>query len=463
MSEPSPAVVTAVPPAKPASAGERLLSLDAYRGFIMLAMASGGFAFAEVFRKNASVQKCPAMQFLAYQFEHVEWVGCSFWDLIQPSFMFMVGVAMAYSYTKRQAMGQPWWQMFLHAVGRAFILVALAVFLSSDGNMTTFIFTNVLAQIGLGYPFLFLLWNRPAVVQFIAASTILVGYFLAFEQHPAPTPETYVFSKKVADKIDGAKFEDDWLTLQEEEPSIVGTSKKWRDTHQEGVPVHWHKNTNYASWVDCGVPGTDRTEGFPGLLNYFPRPKDPKTGATEWYEFNRGGYATLNFIPSLATMIFGLLAGGLLRSDRSQKQKLYWLIGAGLAALAVGWLLGITVCPLVKRIWTPSWAVFSTGWTLLMLAGFYAAIDMAGSRWWAYPLLVVGANSIAMYCMAQLMKPWVKANLARHVGYYIELNWGPMTTEFRDIYLPMIQSTAILLVLWLICLWMYRQKIFVRI
>jgi len=434
MSDPVNRPLPTEKPSGPA-ATERLVSLDAYRGFIMLAMASGGFAFAEVYRNNPSVQSGTLMKFLAYQFEHVEWVGCSFWDLIQPSFMFMVGVAMAYSYTKRASMGDSWGTMLRHAIGRAFILVALAIFLSSDGTMTTFIFTNVLAQIGLGYPFLFLLWNRPPMVQFAAALAILAGYWLAFEMHPAPTPEMY---------------------------PLVGVTDAWKEQHLTGVPVHWHKNTNFAAWIDCGRPGADRSTEFPGLLNYFPRPKT-KTGEVDWYQFNKGGYATLNFIPSLATMIFGLLAGGLLRSDRPQKQKLLWLIGAGLAALAVGWLLGMTICPLVKRIWTPSWAIFSTGWTLLMLAGFYAAIDMAGSRRWAFPLVVVGANSIAMYCMSQQMKPWVKANLMRHVGSFLEGALGPMSTEFKGIYLPMIQSSAILLVLWLICWWMYRNKIFIRI
>src|SRR3954452_15366167 len=79
-------------PTKPGP--ERLASLDAYRGFIMLAMASSGFAFAKVAatleKKNGT--STPLWDFLAYQFEHAPWVGCSFWDLIQPSFMFMVGV-----------------------------------------------------------------------------------------------------------------------------------------------------------------------------------------------------------------------------------------------------------------------------------------------------------------------------------------------------------------------------------
>src|SRR5690348_9708508 len=79
----------AAPPAgKPSP--ERLVSLDAYRGFIMLAMASSGFAFARAVKEFKLGG--PVWDNLAFQFDHVAWIGCSFWDLIQPSFMFMVGV-----------------------------------------------------------------------------------------------------------------------------------------------------------------------------------------------------------------------------------------------------------------------------------------------------------------------------------------------------------------------------------
>ncbi|MBW7937793.1 MAG: hypothetical protein H3C63_02840, partial [Candidatus Omnitrophica bacterium] len=70
---------------------QRLISLDAYRGFVMLAMVSGGFGLtqiAEKFPDNLWWER------IDYQLSHVSWEGCSFWDLIQPSFMFMVGVAM---------------------------------------------------------------------------------------------------------------------------------------------------------------------------------------------------------------------------------------------------------------------------------------------------------------------------------------------------------------------------------
>src|SRR5262249_54442501 len=132
---------TSPAPEKPA----RLMSLDAYRGFIMLAMASSfGGALAK-YAKNAGRTADPVYQFLAYQFEHVSWTGCSFWDLIQPSFMFMVGVAMPYSYASRKAKGDSEAKIFVHVLIRSVILIFLGIFLESNGKQrTNFTFVNVL-------------------------------------------------------------------------------------------------------------------------------------------------------------------------------------------------------------------------------------------------------------------------------------------------------------------------------
>jgi predicted acyltransferase len=392
---------------------ERLVSLDAYRGFIMLAMASAGFGIPtvahELTRRGLG---SPVWDFLAYQTDHAPCVGCSFWDLIQPSFMFMVGVALPYSHASRLSRGDAPGKMFAHAVWRAVALVLLAVFLSSPAWVTAhapaqgaavgvagtllnrhdlatnWVFTNVLAQIGLGYVFVYLLVGRGLRVQLGVIAALFVGYTLFFGLYP-----------------------------------VSG----------EGWFAHWEKNANAAHAFDVW------------FLNLFPRP--------ERFYFNEGGYQTLNFVPSLITMILGLMAGELLRGPRQGWDKLRVLVTAGAACLALGWLAGQVVCPLVKRIWTPSWAVYSAGWTFLMLAAFYWVIDLRGRRGWAFPLVVVGMNSIAMYCMSMLMKPWVRERLRTHLGQSL----------FAGPYGPIVLSAGVLLVLWLVCLWLYRRKIFLRI
>jgi predicted acyltransferase len=370
----------------------------------------------------------PVWSFLAFQTEHVPWIGCSFWDLIQPSFMFMVGVAMPYSFASRQRRGDSNLFIGVHVVIRALLLVLLGVFLSSNwSKQTNWTFVNVLSQIGLGYVFLFLLLGRGKAVQFAALTVILVGYTVYFYLHPAPGPDF------------------PWAD--------VGVKGDWE--HMTGWFAYWDKNSNAAAAFDVQ------------FLNLFPRP------AGKPFVFNDGGYQTLNFIPSLATMILGLMAGEMLRGPRSRWHKLGVLVGAGVACMVLGLVAGYLACPIVKRIWTPSWALFSSAWTFWMLASFFFVIDVVGYRAWAFPFIVVGMNSIAMYCMAQLMKGWVRDSIQTNLGGPHN-SWWPWWDNFLPpvskegalvygVYDPIVMSAAVLLVLWLICLWMYRKGIFLKI
>ncbi|HEV3121913.1 MAG TPA: DUF5009 domain-containing protein, partial [Isosphaeraceae bacterium] len=150
----------------------RLLSLDAYRGFTMLAMASAGLGIAKVAASQPFSEHF-LWDKLAFQVDHVMWRGCSFWDMIQPSFMFIVGVAMPFSYASRQAQGQTGSRQFRHALLRSVLLVLLGVFLSSQGHThTNWSFVNVLSQIGLGYTFVFLLICCPIGIQVLAIVAI---------------------------------------------------------------------------------------------------------------------------------------------------------------------------------------------------------------------------------------------------------------------------------------------------
>src|SRR5262249_48129454 len=129
-------------------------------------------------------------QFLSFHFDHAAWEGGGFWDMIQPSFMFMVGVAMPYSHASRLAKGQSSAKIAGHVVFRALLLIALGVFLSSNwSKQTNYTFVNVLSQIGLGYAFLYLLIGRGLVVQMLALVGILGGYWLYFYLFEVPGPD----------------------------------------------------------------------------------------------------------------------------------------------------------------------------------------------------------------------------------------------------------------------------------
>src|SRR6478672_2285086 len=124
----------------------RLISLDVYRGLTMLFMASEILRIPEV---TATFTNSRFWQFVTDELSHKQWVGCSAWDLIQPSFTFMVGVALPFSYASRQAKGQSFATMLGHVIFRSLALILLGVFLRSDSrSQTYFTFEDVLSQIG---------------------------------------------------------------------------------------------------------------------------------------------------------------------------------------------------------------------------------------------------------------------------------------------------------------------------
>jgi heparan-alpha-glucosaminide N-acetyltransferase len=387
----------------------RNVAVDAYRGFVMFLM------MAEVLQLSRISEAFPASLFwkiLAYNQTHVEWAGCSLHDLIQPSFSFLVGVAVPYSIASRLAKGGTFGKMFAHALWRALLLVSLGVFLrSTHSAQTYFTFEDTLSQIGFGYPFLFLLGFRPPRWQWAALGVILTGYWLAWALYPVPGP--------------GFDYQS------------VGVASDWFQQHNyTGFAAHWNKNANLGNAFDQW------------FLNLFPREKP--------FVYNGGGYLTLSFIPTLGTMILGLVAGRWLR-EAAPRIPLKRLLLAGVAGIAAGLFFHFThICPVVKRIWTPSWTLFSGGACFLLLAGFSWVIDVKAHKKWAFPLVVIGMNSIVAYLLPHLVQDFIINSFRIHLGPQFFQFLGPGLE-------PLFRGMAVLLVFWAILHWMYRRKIFVKI
>jgi predicted acyltransferase len=143
-------------------------------------------------------------------------------------------------------------------------------------------------------------------------------------------------------------------------------------------------------------------------------------------------------------MILGLIAGRWLRE--SAKQSRFWIAGA--AAIAAGLLLHVTgLCPIVKRIWTPSWVLFSGGICFWLTSAFHWVIEIKNYRKWAFPLVVIGMNSIAAYLIAHLFEDFIASSLKIH---------------FSERLAP-VHGALILTGFWLILLWMYKRKLFLKV
>ncbi len=160
----------------------RLVSLDAYRGLIMICLISVGFGFS-------AFEGHPWLGFLAGQIEHVPWVGLTFWDLIQPAFMFMVGMAMPFAYAKRRSLGLSHQKIFLHVIHRAVLLIVIANVIGTIHSGSPSIgFINVLDQIAIGYFLAFFVINRSLLGQGLAAAGILLLYSITWILYPGNGP-----------------------------------------------------------------------------------------------------------------------------------------------------------------------------------------------------------------------------------------------------------------------------------
>lgn len=383
-------------------APQRLASIDAYRGLVMLLMLSDVLALYDL---PPLLPGNSLINFLASQQSHAEWRGCSLWDLIQPSFSFLVGVVLPFSLAHRSAAKQSERLQIAHAAGRAVVLTLLGVTLRLiDAPQSRWTFEDTLTQIGLGYFFLYVLARRSRRWQWSAFGLILVGYWLAFALYPLP----------------GTGF--DW--------SKTGVTENWA-FNLHGFAAHWNKNTNLAWAIDRW------------FLNLFPR--------ASAFADNPEGYATLSFIPTLATMLLGLLAGGVLHSGRSTAKRLEWLVVAALLALGAGLALdALGLCPIVKRIWTPSWTLFSGGCCLAALAAFHAGVDVWNKARFVTFLVVVGANSITAYLL-----DFCRQQAPKLIGQDSLLFGGPPER--------LLIGSSILFAEWLLLYALYRRRIFIKI
>jgi predicted acyltransferase len=351
----------------------RLRSLDAYRGLIMLTYLAGS-----IFK---SLVGHPRWNWLAVQNEHAAWRGATYWDLVQPSFEFMVGVAMPIAFARRVERGHSWARRFCKVVLRVMSLVLIAFALDHIGELRVQTgFMRALPQIAFGYFCAFFLLGRSFRVQALAAAAILVSYNLLWMFNP-------------------------WN----------GPGGPWAQGNQ-----------NIGSAFDLWMVGRNYPEC----------------------------YVAMNAIPSTANIIFGVMAGKLLLTEIEDWKKTLILLAAGVGGIALGLAVSPWL-PIIKRIWTPSFAVFSGGCTTLALLLFYWIIEVVGWRRWAFPLVVVGANLIAAYVLANLLNNWFIEGPGRSWILWLRQPFGMWNIVVEHVYFMCLA--------WGVLYGLYRRGIFLRV
>jgi predicted acyltransferase len=280
-----------------------------------------------------------------------------------------------------------------------------------DYDQTNFTFEDTLTQIGLGYfPVFCLAMWLPQKHYWTALAVVLIGFWAAYAVSP-PAPQNFDYP-------------------------AVGVPTDWPH-HREGFASRFNKNSNLSWRFDVW------------FLNLFPREST--------FEYNRGGYATLSFIPTMGTMLIGLIAGTWMRGLPTFRDRLSRLLVVGGVFIGVALLLTWSgVCPNVKRIWTPAFALYSGGFCLLALAGLHWICDGMGMQRWAFLFVVIGANSILIYVMSWTVADPLREMLLRHFG---TRTFGLLGESL----VPLTSGAATMAVMIAALWWLYRQRVFIRI
>jgi predicted acyltransferase len=402
-------------PAGGSATGPRLRSLDALRGFDMFWILGADAVMSGLrgFRDNA------ATRFLADQFEHKDWQGFAFYDLIFPLFVFIVGVSLVFSLTRtieREGRAAALRRVFR----RGLLLYALGVFYYGGFAKAwpDIRLLGVLQRIALCYFFAGLLFClfKPRTLAGIGAG-LLVGYWflMSFASFPdvRPTPGGELAVCKETGFTNVAQLNLDSATLL------------------RGVFI---KGVNLANYTD--------QRWLPGFK--WDGTWDPE--------------GLLSTLPAIGTCLCGVFAGLLLRNRRqSDGQKLAWLAGAGAVAVAVGWLWGLHF-PVIKKIWTSSYVLVAAGYSAWLLAAFYYVIEVRGWERWATPFVWIGMNPITVYLGESLV----------NYGRVAERLAGGSVRSLLDTVLTPGAGQAVVAILTLglailFCRWLYRRQIFLRL
>lgn len=393
----------------------RLVSLDALRGFDMFWIVGADVVLSGLRRFSDN----PVTRLLADQLEHKDWAGFAFYDLIFPLFVFIVGVSLVFSLSRIQA-EQGRAAALRRVLRRGVLLYLLGVFYYGgfEKPWPDIRLLGVLQRIALCYlaaGVLFCLF-KPRTLAGIGAG-LLLGYWAVMALVPFPDVRP----------VPGGD-----LTICRETGFTNVAQLRLDSTNRiRGVYL---KGVNLANYVDQRwLPGYkwDGTWDPEGLLST---------------------------LPAVATCLLGVFAGLLLRSPApNPHRKVTWLLGAGAAAVALGWLWHLQF-PVIKKIWTSSYVLVAGGYSAWLLAAFYYVVEIRGWQRWAMPFVWIGMNPITVYMANNLLD---FSKVARRLA-------GGDVSHWLDTHLADGAGEAVLAVLTLLlavgfCRFLYRRQIFLRL
>lgn len=387
---------------------ERLVSLDVFRGVTIAGMilVNNPGSWSTIY---------PAL-------EHAKWNGCTPTDYIFPFFLFIVGVAITISLTKRKESGVDHKKLILQIFKRGLIIFAIGIFMAAwpfwnfaedkfiDLSMLRLV--GVLPRIGVVYILTSLIFLKTNIkVQAIIGVLLLLGYWAIMTLIPVPgygSPNLNIAT--LINPATGETF-----------------------------------SPNLAGWLDKLILGNHMWK--------VSKVWDPE--------------GILSTIPAIATCLSGVMLGHWLRTKNDPSTKTAWIFVFGNFALVVGVIWDMWF-PLNKSLWTSSYVMFNSGMALLFFGMCYWLIDVRGIKWWTKPFVVYGMNAITVFALSGLVaKTMGIIKVTNDLGERISLNGYLYQLIFVPHFSPINASLAwaiCYILLWLGLMWiLYAKKIFIKV
>ena len=371
---------------------DRVESLDVLRGFDLFCIV----ALEGILHSLWQAADSPWLNAIRPYFTHVSWKGLSPWDLIMPLFLFMAGVSIPFSLSRYKVKPNKA-AVYRKIAKRVTILWIFGMI--CQGNLLgldprhIYLFSNTLQAIAVGYLIAAMLFLHVSIRKQIAATIILLLSF--------------------------------WATMQ-----FVSI-----DGYGGG---NYSPDGNLAEWID-------RT-----ILGRFRDGATVTNGTVVFAEYYRYTWilSSLNFG---ATVLTGVFAGSILKSDISPKRKWTYLAGIGIALIALGCIWSLQH-PIIKRIWSSSMVLVSSGCCFILMGLFYFWIDYRKKGKYLAWLKVYGMNSITAYMLASAVS-------FRSISTSLLYGLEPYTGD----YYPVLIATSNALIIYLILWFLHKHNIFLRV
>ena len=368
----------------------RFISLDIFRGATMALMV---------------IVNTPGTWTYVYApLRHAEWHGCTLTDLVFPFFLFVIGVAMRFSFDKYDIC--KYGPLFNKIIFRTITIFVIGLllnafpFIRQNWDWSSFRILGVLQRIALAYFFAGFIVLRLDVKGLVKISFfLLVGYWILLITYG-------------------------WYSSQD--PYAL--------------------KTNLILVIDRFLLGESHLYGGTGI------------------QFDPEGL--LSTIPSIVTILIGFLVGTMIKTSNDHEDNVQRMAMLGSLLIIIGWTWGF-ILPINKQLWTSSYVLYTGGIAIILLAGMIWLVDIKKIDWWTKPFVILGSNAIFLYALSSiwvkiLLKISFEVNgkMISGYSYFYKTIFQPLAGNINgSLFFALFHVLIFLLIL----TWMYRKNIFIKI